>query len=263
MTALARTSAMCRWVLCLWLGELLVAALAAYAIRSHIAAAMDEFAVPDGHVLYAIAEFAGAHPELLVSILVALGLSTVLGFVVWTLLAPLVLLRLGGASRPAAIDAPSLGAAWLGAIVPATATSAWHLAIRVGLVIVVGQSVVSLPPAIGAPVAIVVGLLATCALDHSRVAVVLEGARGANPRVALDGFARLLSYRGPSAVMVLLAAVQWLLVLAGLVAVVRTGGAALSVMRACAAAATFCGVFRLAVATGVRPRPTAPEPDDT
>jgi len=246
MNALRRASAAWRWVLCIWLGEVVIATFGAYGIRSHIATAMDGLAMPDDRLLYAVAEHTHAHPELVVAMVVTLATSALLGFVVWIVLAPLVLLRLrAGAPAPAVA---SLGSAWLGSIGGIIATSAWHLGLRVALVLGLAAVLGTLPPSIAVWIAFAVVLAATCALDFSRVAVVTGTARGGSPRTALDGFAALGRQPRRAAAMAGLAAGQWLLVVGGLVLLVRTGGESLALMRACAAAATFLGVFRLAVA---------------
>jgi hypothetical protein len=168
-------------------------------------------------------------------------------------LAPLVLLRLRADAPP---RVASLGSAWLASIGGNAATSAWHLGLRVALVLGLAGVLGTLPPAIAVAIAFLVVLVATCALDFSRVAVVTGAARGASPRTALDGFAALGRQPKRAATMAALAAGQWLLVVVGLVVLVRTGGEALAVMRACAAAATFLGVFRLAVAVEADAPPT-------
>jgi hypothetical protein len=249
MTALGRTSRAWRWVISIWLGELVIAAVAAYGIRSHVSAAMDEFVIPDDHRLYAMAEFAHAHPQLLVSMAIGLVTSALLGWVIWSVLAPLVLLRLSGTEA-----AGELGRAWLGRLGPAIATSAWHLGIRVGAIVLGAQALAILPGLVAGLLLLVVVPLVTCALDLSRVAVVLEGAPGGAVRTALDGFARLIREPRRTAAMAGLAALQWVLVLAGLVVLVRSGAGALPVMRASAAAAAFFGVWRLALAAAAAPR---------
>lgn len=253
MNALRRASAAWRWVLCLWLGEIVIATFGAYGIRSHVATAMDGLAMPDDRLLYAIAEHTHAHPELVVAMVVTLATSALLGFVLWIVLAPLVLLRLRSGAPP---SIASLGTAWLGALGGTAATSAWHLGLRVALVLGLAGVLGTLPPAIAASIAFAVVLVATCALDFSRVAVVTGGARGGSPRTALDGFVAIRRQPRRAAAMAALAAGQWLLVLFGLVLLVRTGGESLAVMRACAAAATFLGVFRLAVAVDADAPPT-------
>ncbi len=253
MNALRRASAAWRWAVGLWLGELLIALVGAYGVRNHVAAAMDEYVIPDDHLLYALAELVHAHPQLTASILVSLVTTTLLGFVVWTLLAPLLLLRLGreGHARPR--GAAALGAAWLASLGGAVATSAWHLALRIALVVIASQAVLALPGIVAVVLGVIVVLTLTCALDLSRVAVVVDGAPGTSPRTALDGFTALARAPLRTAAMMGLGALGWLVVLAGLVAVVRTGGAALPLMRACAALATFLGLVRLAVALDVPP----------
>ena len=262
MAALRRASGAWRWVLCIWLAELLTATLGGYGVRSHIAAVMDGFVLPDDHLLYGLVEFTHAHPQLVISIVVTLATSTLLGFLLWTVLAPLVLLRLGRHADAPAWTAAALGSAWLGSLGGAVATSAWHLGLRVVVVIIAGQAVASLPGSIGLPLVIVLVLASTCALDFSRVAVVTGGARGASPRTAIDGYA--VALRRPLLVLAMaaVAGAQWLVVVAGLVAVLRTGGDALALMRACAAGATLLGFFRLALALSVRPAaPTASDAD--
>lgn len=245
MSALRRASAAWRWVLCIWLGEVVIATFGAYGIRSHIATAMDGLAMPDDRLLYAVAEYTHAHPELVVAMVVTIATSALLGFVVWIVLAPLVLLRLrAGAPVPVA----SLGGPWLAAIGGVVATSAWHLGLRVALVLGLAGVLGTMPPSVAVWIAFAVVLAATCALDFSRVAVVTGAARGGSPRTALDGFAALARQPKRAAAMAALAAGQWLLVVGGLVLLARTGGESLALMRACAAAATFLGVFRLAVA---------------
>jgi hypothetical protein len=246
MSALRRASAAWRWVLCIWLGEVAIASIGAYGIRSQVATAMDGLALPDDRLLYAIAEHTHVHPELVVAMVVTLATSALLGFVVWTLLAPLVLLRLAAPTNAPSVA--SLGGPWLASIAGVAATSAWHLGLRIAMVLGIGGALGSLPPPVAAPIAFVVVLVATCALDFSRVAVVTGGARGGSPRTALDGFTALVRQPRRAGAMAALAAGQWLLVALGLVLLVRTGGDALALMRACAAAATFLGVVRLAVA---------------
>lgn len=253
MSALQRTSRAWRWVVAIWLGEVVIAAAAAYGIRSHIAAAMDEFVIPDDHRLYAIAELVHLHPQLVVSMGVGLVTSALLGFVVWTVLAPLVLLRLSGIE-----GAGDLGRAWLGRLGPALATSAWHLGMRVGAIVLGAQLLAALPAMAGVIVLLLVVPLVTCALDLSRVAVVLEGAKGGAVRTALDGYARLVREPRRTAAMAGLALLQWVLVLVGLAVLVRSGPGGLPVMRASAAAATFFGLWRLALAASAA-RPAPPE----
>jgi hypothetical protein len=253
MSALRRASRAWRWVVAIWLGELVIAAAAAYGIRSHVAAAMDEFVIPDDHRLYAIAEFVHLHPQLVVSMAVGLVTSALLGWAVWTVLAPLVLLRLSGIEGGA-----ELGRAWLGRLGPAIATSAWHLGLRVGAVVIGAQLVAALPGIAAAVLLLIAVPLLTCALDLSRVAVVLEGAKGGAVRTALDGYARLVREPRRTAAMAGLAMLQWVLVLVGLIVLVRSGPGGLPVMRATAAAATFFGLWRMALAAAAA-RPGPPE----
>ena len=256
MSALARASRAWRWVVVIWLGELAIAAASAFGIRSHVAAAMDEFVIPDDHRLYAIAEFLHLPPQLVVSMAVGLVTSALLGWVIWTLLAPLVLLRLSGIE-----GAADLGRAWLGRFGPAIATSAWHLAMRVGAIVLGAQLVAALPGIAAAIVLLLAVPFITCALDLSRVAVVLEGAKGGAVRTALDGYARLVRTPRRTAAMAGLALLQWVLVLAGFIVLVRSGPGGpgtLAVMRASAAAAAFFGIWRLALAASTA-RPAAPE----
>lgn len=253
MSALQRASRAWRWVVAIWLGEVLIAAAAAYGIRSHVAAAMDEFVIPDDHRLYAIAELVHLHPQLVVSMGVGLVTSALLGFAAWTVLAPLVLLRLSGIE-----GAGDLGRAWLGRLGPALATSAWHLGIRVGAIVLGAQLLAALPAMAGVIVLLLVVPLVTCALDLSRVAVVLEGAKGGAVRTALDGYARLVREPRRTAAMAGLALLQWVLVLVGMAVLVRSGPGGLPVMRASAAAATFFGLWRLALAASAA-RPAPPE----
>lgn len=245
------------WMLAICFGELLIAAVAAYPIRSHVAAALPEHALPDDHLLYALAELASVHPQIGIAVVLSLVLSTFIGGVVWMLFAPLLLLRLDRTDETA-----PLGAHWLARLPGACATTGWHLGMRIGFVFVASSGLAALPPIVAAVLAFIVLLVATVALDLSRVAVVLDGAAGGSPRVAIEGFRRIAQHWRAASVMTAIAAAQWGLALVAIIVVVRTGGAGLSVARATAAAATCLGVFRLAIAAGTARAPTQPAAAD-
>jgi hypothetical protein len=239
-------------------GELVIAAVTASTIRSHVTSVMTEHAIPDDHVLYAVAELSSLHPELATAIILALAISTAVGGALWTLLAPLLLLRL---ARGDDEDAP-LGEPWIRRLPGALATTAWHLGLRVAFVLVAGSGLAALPPVAAAVLGFVVILVATVALDLSRVAVVLDQAHGISPRSAIEGFRRMAPQWRAATAMAAIAAAQWALAIVAVVVAVRTGGAGLAVARATAAAATCLGVFRLAIAAGTARGPTAPPAAD-
>lgn len=246
------------WMVGICVGELLLAAFATSAVRSHVAAAMGDHAIPDDHVLYALAELASVHPQLAVAIIMTLSISTLVGGVLWMLLAPLLLLRLDRTD-----DDTPLGGPWLLRLPGACATTAWHVGLRVAFVLIAGSGLAALPPMVAAGLGFVVLLVATVALDLSRVAVVLDGMGGGSPRVAIEGFRRMARHWRAASAMSAIAATQWVLAIVAIVVVVRTGGAGLAVARATAVAATCLGVFRLAIAAGTARTPEQPPAADS
>lgn len=244
------------WMAAICVVELVIAAVTASTIRSHVASALTDHAIPDDHLLYAVAELSSLHPQLVTALLLALAISTAVGALLWTLLAPLLLLRLARGE-----DAP-LGGAWIDRLPGAVATAAWHLGLRIAFVFVAGTGLAALPPLTAVILGFVVLLVATVALDLSRVAVVLDEAPGLSPRTAIDGFRRMAQHWRSASAMTAIAAVQWALAGVAIVVAVRTGGSGLAVARATAAAATCLGVFRLAIAAGTARGPERPPAAD-
>jgi hypothetical protein len=241
-------------VIAIWLVEIAIAATAAFALRTHVAAALDDFVLPDHHVLYAAAELGSWHPQLLVAALVGVMLSGLLGLVVWSLVAPAVLLRLHGGPQPAA----QLGARWLTVLPGALATTAWHGGLRVLIVLVVGSTLGGVGgPAL--PIALLVAwALATCALDLSRVGVVVHDARGVHPGTALLGYLQAFKRPRVLAASLLLQLLAWGAAGLGVWALVQGGGNAIGATRACALLAVALGLVRHAVSLTAGPLPVRP-----
>lgn len=242
------------WVLAIWLVEIAIAATAAFALRTHVAAALDDFVLPDDHVLYAAAELGAWHPQLLVAAVVGVMLSGLLGMLLWSLLAPLVLLRLHVGPQPAA----ELGSRWLTVLPGALATTAWHGALRVLIVLVLGSTLAGVSgPAL--PIALVAAWsLATCALDLSRVGVVVHGARGLHPGAAVLGYLQAFKQPRILAASLVLQLLAWACAGLGTWALLHSGGTALGATRACALLAVTLGLIRHAVSLAAGPLPIRP-----
>ncbi|MBX7083490.1 MAG: hypothetical protein K1X88_30055 [Nannocystaceae bacterium] len=258
MTALRTLAGAWRWVLALWLGEVAIAAAFAFALRTHVAAALSDFALPDDRLLYAAAEFAGAHPQLVSGAIVGLLLSGLLGGVVWAVLAPLVIARLADGPQSAA----ALGGRWLGSLGGVIATTAWH-ALGRGLVLMgLASALAGMPGAVSAVALPLVWGLGTFALDLSRAQVVLHGARGTAPRTAAMAWLHAIKRPKLLALALALQAAQWLVLFAGLAAVVQGTGGAVAIVRSGALVAVALGSLRLLAAISAGPLPMAAEPDD-
>jgi hypothetical protein len=242
-----------RWLLALWIGELAIAAFAGTAVRAQVAAALGEFALPDDHLMYAVAELVGFHPDVVVAIVIGVVGSAVLAVVVWTMLAPLVIARLAGGARPAG----ELGAAWTRTLGGAIATSAWHLLLRAGLAFALVGSLSPLPPMLALAIAALATVVATAALDISRTQVVLHGGVGTSWRTAAWGYVHAVKRPRLLAVLAGAQLLQWACAAAGLALVVRSAGAAIGPARVLALLGTAIGLWRLhhVACAGAMPAP--------
>ena len=230
-----------RWLLALWLAELALAATTRATVSGQVSAALGEFAAPDDHLMYAVSELVGTHPQTLVAIALALAGSGLLAMLVWSVLAPAVILRLGRGPIPA----PQLGALWLGSLGGSVATSLWHLLLRAGIAFAAGGMIASLPSGLAFAIVVAAILLSTAALDISRTQVVLHGASGASIRTALWGFVHAIKRPRLFGVLALLQALQWACAVAGLAIAVRSGGEAIGWARVAALVGTALGLLRL------------------
>lgn len=241
-------------VLAIWLVEIAIAATAAFALRTHVAAALDDFVLPDDHLLYAAAELGSWHPQLLVAAVVGVLLSGLLGLVLWSVVAPAVLLRLHAGPQPAS----ELGGRWLTVLPGALATTAWHGGLRVLIVLIVGSTLGGVAgPAL--PIALLIAwALGTCALDLSRVGVVVHGARGVHPGTALLGY--LQAFKRPRILVASLALqlLAWGCAGLGTWAIIHSGGTAVGATRACALLVVALGLVRHAVSLAAGPLPERP-----
>lgn len=234
-------------VLALWAIELVVAAAAGGAMRAMAKLALQEFALPpDGRLLLAIAELGENDPALRAGLGASLVGSLVLGLVLWTLLAPLLVVWLHGGRDGIVVR-------WARSLGGAIATTLWHLALRLALLLVVGASVAALPRAVAAGSMLAVLLVCGAALDVARVQVVAHGAAGPSIRTALAAFVRVLERPRDLAVLAGLHLAQWALAGAVLAITLRTGGTAPWAARGLALAGTALAAIRLAVALGMGP----------
>lgn len=248
-----------RWVLALWLCELALAAATSASVRGQVAAAMGEFAAPDDHLMYAVSELVGTHPQTIVGIVLALAGSGLLAMIVWSVLAPAVILRLGRGPIPAT----QLGGLWLGSLGGSIVTSLWHLLLRAGIAFALGGTIASLPSAVALAIAVVAIFGSTAALDISRTQVVLHGASGGSIRTALWGFVHAFKRPRLFGVLALLQALQWCCAFAGLAIAVRSGGQAIGWARVAALVATALGLLRLHHVASAGSMPTPPKSGDS
>jgi len=188
MSSLKRVTGAPGLVVVLWLVELTIAAFLGYSARNAVGAALGGYAVLyEGHLLFSIADLLIDHPAVAAQIASAAKGSAVLGAVLWTLLAGAIISRLAGVAGLEPLAAAS--ARWLPGIV---VTSLWHLLLRGILVGGLALGTAALPRMVSAPILALVVLVSTCALDISRVHVVLHGARRFHIRTAWMGFAQAI-----------------------------------------------------------------------
>jgi len=241
-------------VLALWAVELVVAAAAGGAVRAMTTMAMNEYALPpDGRLLLAIAELGEIDPALRAGLGASLVASLVLGLVLWTVLTPLLVVWMQGTHDGTGRD--GLVVRWARSLGGVVATTAWHLLLRVVLLVVLVTSLGPLPRSVAAGSVVLVVLVCGAALDVARVQVIVHGARGTSVRTALAAFVQLLRRPGPLAVLAVLHLGQWLLAGVVLAIALRTGGSAPWAARGVALAAVSLAAIRLAVALGMGPLP--------
>ncbi|HWB75076.1 MAG TPA: hypothetical protein VG755_08965 [Nannocystaceae bacterium] len=247
-----------RWLLALWLCELALAATTRATVSAQVSAALGEFAAPDDHLMYAVSELVGTHPQTIVGIVLALAGSGLLAMLVWSVLAPAVLLRLAHGSMPMT----QLGGLWLGSLGGSIATSLWHLLLRAGIAFALGGMLASLPAGLALAIVVAAILLSTAALDISRTQVVLHGAAGGSIRTALWGFVHATKRPRLFGVLALLQALQWACAIAGLAIAVRSGGEAIGWARVAALVGTALGLLRLHHVASAGSMPTPGKRDD-
>ena len=243
-----------RWLLALWLGELAIAVASGTAVRAQVAATLRGFALPDDHLLYAVAELIGAHPEILLAIILGVLGSAVIATLAWCLLAPALLLRLARGPQPATV----LGGAWAGSLVQVFATTGWHLLLRAGVAFVLVGGVAALPTTVALVILALALVVATAALDISRCQVVLHGAAGTSIRTALAGYVHAGKRPRLLAVLAGLQLLQWTCALVGLAIALRSGGDAIGWARGLALLGTALGMLRLhhVACAGAMPAPS-------
>lgn len=258
MTSVRAVLGAWRWLVAIVLVELVLASAVGASVRGQVIGALADFALPDDHLMYAIAELVGFHPQIIVAILLAIAGGGVLVTVLWTLLAPAVLVRLARGPLPAA----ETGGAWLGTLGGAIATTLWHLLLRAGLAFAIVGSVTPLPPVLAFAICAIAILVSTAALDVSRAQVVLHGAAGTSIRTALWGYVHAVKRPRLLATLATLQLLQWACAVVGLAIAVRTGGEAIGWARAAALVGTAIGLCRLHHVASAGSMPTPPKAGD-
>jgi hypothetical protein len=243
-----------RWVLALWIGELVIAVTSGTAVRAQVAAALGGFVLPDDHLMYAVAELVGFHPQILLAIILGILGSAAVATLAWCLLAPAVLLRLARGPQPAAV----LGGAWASRVAPALATTGWHLLLRAGVGFVLIGGVAPLPPTVALVILALALVVTTAALDISRSAVVLHGAAGSSIRTALWGYVHAAKHPRLLGALTGLQLLQWACGLVGLAIALRSGGDAIGWARLLALVGTAVGLLRLRHVACAGAMPTPP-----
>lgn len=229
-------------LLALWVVELVIAASAGGSVRAMARVAMQEFAAPpDGRILYALAELGELDPSLRAGLGAAILASVVIGLVMWTIAAPLVIVWIDG-KRDDVIGR------WARALLPSIAITLWHLALRIAILLAIAMSVGPLPRGIAAVVLVLAVAICGAALDVARVDVVAFGAPGTSVRTALGAFGTVLRRPRTLLPLALLHLLQWGLAGVVLAITLRTGGGAPWAGRIVALVAVACAAVRWGVA---------------
>ena len=169
--------------------HLLVASVLGAGVRNAVGNSLGAFsAITEGHLVAAVFELLSTHPGLLAAYRSTLVGSALVGLVLWTFLAPAVILRL---RAPGPL--PQLAAATLKHLPGVIITTLWNLIPRAVLLTLTGFATAQAMPGGSsglAGLAVMAMALATCtcALDLARCRVVLRNAPGTRFATAWRGY---------------------------------------------------------------------------
>lgn len=231
--------------------QLALAAWLGSGVRAAVGASLGPFSLlSEGHLLFAVVELFSSHPGILASYRTALIGSSVFALLLWTVLAPAIILRLRAANPPARIAATALRG--LPAVV---VTTLWCLLPRGLLLAAAGFATARLMPMghwglAGLAVTFIVLAYTTCALDLARCGVMLRGARRFHVATAIGAYRE--AWRRPSVLLpsMLLSLARWGCVAAMLALAIDQAGAPWTIwtVRSLAIVNVVLGVGRVAVA---------------
>ena len=263
MRALQRALGAPGLILTIFAFQLLLATTVSSSVRVSVGAALGKYAVlADGHLLNHILELLIDHPAIAAGSAAMLAGSSMLGLVLWTLLAAGIIQRLHSPTSPSEVAAAAIRG-----LPGVIAMTLWQLVPRMILLAIAAAISGWLMKAdtwgfLGVlPLVAMLGYV-TCALDLARCNVVLHGARRLHVKTALDGFVQ--AARRPRVLLpsMVFSACQWACVVAILgIAIAGLGtGWAIWVARCLALLGIVFGLSRVAVAVAVgaeRPIPPA------
>ena len=176
------------WWLAAWLWMAIVAGLIGWQVQLLTVATLQSFDVLDpARRLFGVIDVLRDNPAIGAGLATSAIASVLLGAVTWTLLSPLLIVRLTG-SRPWS----ELGSRALSGLAPVLVQSLWHLLMRALLMLLVVVSVISAPPIVLWILGPLVWFISGAAQDATRVAVVEHGAAPWHIRSAIQGLGRVL-----------------------------------------------------------------------
>ncbi|MEM7153077.1 MAG: hypothetical protein AAF799_09545 [Myxococcota bacterium] len=189
---LRRTLGAPGWWLGGWLWMAAVAGLIGWQIQMLTVAALKSFdALDTSRMLFGVVDVLRDHPAVGAGLATSAIASLVLGAITWTLLSPLLIVRLAG-PRPWS----ELGGRALSGLLPVLVQSVWHLLLRALLMAIVVVSVMAAPPIVLWILGPLVWMLCGVAQDATRVAVVEHGAAPWSVRSTVQGLGRVVRRPG-------------------------------------------------------------------
>lgn len=251
MTALSRVLRAPGLIVLVVAIQLLAALVLGSGVRAAVGSSLAPYSVvTDGHLLGSVFELFAEHPGLPAGFeQVAVG-SSIIGLVLWILLAAPVIRRLR-----ARTPAPRLAALAVSSLPAIGVTTLWHLAFRLVLLVVLGMSTAGLMQhgswgLLGVVTMAVALAFCTCALDLARCRVVLRDADGFHYSTALHAFREAVRRPAVLVPSVLLSFAQWACVAGALVAAITLAGAdgTIWLVRGLAILGVVLGLTRLSVA---------------
>jgi hypothetical protein len=174
------------WLAC-WLGLSAMAWVVGRQVQILAAAALGPFDALDlGRVVFGMVDVLRVHPELVSGTATAVLTGGLVSAIAWLVVSPVVIARLAGRTSLA-----DVGATALAGLPSVVVQSIWHAVLRAVLIAAVLMSAQPLPEwAIGVLLGIA-WLVASVALDATRVAVVVGDAAPWHVKTAWHGFVRV------------------------------------------------------------------------
>ncbi len=237
-----------RWLIGWFVVAWIVAMIAGAGVRAGVRAAPAEFVRPDDRILAAWLELLQLHPDIAVAAMSGWLASALIAASTTALIAPGLLVRLGGETRLSAV-----AARWASTLWPQLATTLWNWLLRVALLLAVVTSVGEFSAGLTAALLAAILLASTAALDIGRAAVVLHDAPGTSMRCTVAAFVALARHPKRAAVLVGLQLAAWAFAVLGFALTMRSAGEDIWPMRLAGLIAIGLGAVRLRLASDAGP----------